>query len=229
MAAAIAELVRYGSSFLPEAEFTSYVPPSNYLSAEGQRVLLETVPQMRTLSGLYLNEVGVNALVQEFREEADGSTSVPRISSGFSPDEYNQYVIAHELALHGVFSHFIHPDDVLDPERGALIGWQGMFESFTQMLSNIESVYAPLRYSTASEGAAAVQRYDRATVVRTWNQDRTQLTLTLSPFYDELWLALRARDVPASVTGGELFAIADGLYWVRADQATVTMEWEAGQ
>lgn len=120
MRLAVAELLRYGKSFLPSASFTTYVPPSNYLSEEGQQVVLRTVPTVTTISGLYLPEMGVNALVQEFEEEEDGSISVPRITSGFAMDGYNELVAAHELMLHGVFSHFIHPDDVLDDDgRGS--------------------------------------------------------------------------------------------------------------
>lgn len=223
MSLAIKELLRYGEAFLPNAQFVTYVPPSNYLSAEGQRVLLETVPELRTLSGLYLPEAGVNALTQEFTEEADGSISVPRITSGFSVDGYNKLMIAQELALHGVFSHFIHPDDVLDVARGAELGWEKMLADFETMLEGVAHAYPALRWSTASEGAAAVQRYDRASVKRT----RTEkgLALSIAPFYDEIWLALWCESAPVVVENAELYRMADGLYWLKATSADVRLEW----
>lgn len=225
MTQAISELVRYGKAFLPNAQFACYVPPSNYLSALGQQVLLGNIEGLRTLSGLYLPEDGVDALVQEFREEADGSISVPRVSSGFSPDRYNKLVIAQELALHGVFSHFLHPDDVLDDERGAALGWEKLYGDFSGMLSDIESAYPALRWSTASEGAAAVQRYDRAQITRTFTNEGLQIDI--APFYDEVWLALRCKATPASVTGAELYQVAEGFFWLRATQKNVTVSWEA--
>ena len=226
MAQAVEALVRYGRSFLPQAAFTSYVPPSNYLSVEGQRVLLRTVPELSVISGLYLPEDGVNALVQEFREEDDGSISVPRVTSGFSMDDYVTLVAAGELSLHGVFSHFIHPDDVLDVERGALLGWERMRDDFTASLEEIMAAYPALRWCTASEAASAVQRYDRLGVTRQWNENT--LTLHLSSFYDEAWLCLCADAMPSHVEGAECYPTGQGCLWLRATQDTVRLEWEGG-
>ncbi|MBQ8130705.1 MAG: DUF2194 domain-containing protein [Clostridia bacterium] len=227
MAMAVEALARYGRSFLPEAVFTSYVPPSNYLSPEGQRVLLRTVPDLAVISGLYLPEDGVNALVQEFREETDGSISVPRITSGFSMDSYLKLVASGELALHGVFSHFIHPDDVLDVERGAMQGWEGMRNDFTASLEEITAAYPALRWCTASEAAAAVQRYDRLGVERQW--ENGALTLHLDAFYDEAWLCLSADRAPSRVSGAECYPAGSGCLWLRAVQDTVRLEWEDGR
>jgi len=223
MGAAVRELVRYGTSFLPETSFTSYVPPSNYLSPEGQKVLLENVPELEAISGLYLPEDGVHALVQEFREEADGSVSVPRVTSGFSMDAYQRLVAAGELGLHGVFSHFIHPDDVLDEDRGALLGWEQMRNDFDAELSEVTKAFPSLRWCTATEAAAAVQRADRLQVERIREQDR--LTLRLSPFYDEAWLCLCAEEPPARIEGAELFP-QSGCFWLKATRDTVILEWD---
>ena len=224
MSAAIEELYRYGRKILPQVNFATYVPPSNYLSAAGQKTLLQTVPQVRTISGLYLPEAGVDALYQEFCEEADGSISVPRITVGFSPDEYNRLVLAQELLLHGVFSHFIHPDDVLDAERGAEKGWQRLYADFSALIGEIQQAYPPLRMSTASEGAAAVQRYDRLRLART--EEARALRVDLEPFYDNAWLALYTRRPVAGVEGGALFPIGENMYWIRADGPAVRVLWE---
>jgi len=223
MAESIRELDRYGRKFLTGAAFRTYVPPSNYLSDEGKAALLAALPEMRTISGLYLPEEGVNALVQEFCEEKDGTVSVPRITSGFIPDQYNRYVAAQELLLHGVFSHFIHPDDVLDSKRGADQGWREMYAAFSALVGDIEAAYPPLRWSTASEGAAAVQRYDRLSVERFETVDA--LRVSLSPFYGDAWLALKAERPVRSVENGECFEIAPGFYWIRADAAEIEIRW----
>lgn len=227
MTASIRELVEYGNSFLPEAEFTSYVPPSNYLSDVGWEALKAGAPDLGVISGLYLPDEETDSLVQEFREEDDGIISVPRISSGFSVNEYTDFVLTQELALHGVFSHFIHPDDVLDVERGAELGWETMYGDFSAMVTNIVDTCPPIRWCTASEGAAAVQRYWRVNVMREYGE--ASLRVSLAPFYDEVWLALWCgRDV-ARVENGELFEITDGLYWLRADAAQVDIIWEDAQ
>lgn len=130
------------------------------------------------------------------------------------------------LSLHGVFSHFIHPDDVLDVERGALLGWERMRDDFTASLEEIMAAYPALRWCTASEAAAAVQRYDRLGVTRQWNENT--LTLHLSSFFDEAWLCLCADAMPSHVEGAECYPTGQGCLWLRATQDTVRLEWEGG-
>lgn len=227
MRASIQELVRYGKTLSQNVDFDTYVPPSNYLSEEGRKALLSVVPDLKVISGLYLNETGVNAHVQEFCEEADGTVSVPRISSGFTAnDNYTGYIIAQELLLHGAFSHFIHPDDILDESRGSSIGWAAMFTNFSGLIASVATAYPELRFSTSTEGAAAVQRYDRLTVERTETDEGLQINL--KNFYDSAWLALRARRIPASILGGEIFRVSEGFYWIRADAAEISIRWEEG-
>ena len=224
MQLATKELVRYGKSILPYNSYTTYVPPSNYLSEEGQIAILAAEPGITTISGLFLPEVGTNALTQEFEETAD-YISVPRISSGFSVDAYNDLVISYELLLQGVYSHFIHPDDVLDVERGADLGWNAMYADFDALLERIVSAYPALRWCTASEGAAAVQRYDRLNVMRSW--EGQTLHLQLDGFYDEAWLALLCDTPPQEVTNAEIYEMSEGLYWLRAMDNSVQVTWES--
>jgi len=225
MADGLKELERYASKFLTGTSFKTYVPPSNYLSDDGKTTLLETLPQVRTVSGLYFPETGVDALIQEFQEEADGSISVPRISAGFLPNRYNCFMMSQELLLHGVFSHFIHPDDVLDSSRGGDQGWDGMYSGFSGLVKEIAQTYPALRWSTASEGAAAVQRYDRLQVTSTPVEDGLQVSL--SSFYGEAWLAMKAGRPVKSVENGAFFQISPSFYWIRADKAQLRISWEA--
>ena len=138
--------------------------PSNLLSDTGRQVLLETLPEIKAIAGLYLAEEGVNALIQEFDEGEDGAVNVPRISAGFDPDDYTEFVTAQELVLHGVYSHFIHPDDILDSERTGNQTWDEMYEAFKAKLYAIADTYPAIRFLSASEGAAAIQRYNRLVI-----------------------------------------------------------------
>lgn len=225
MALGLLELSRYGKTLFLGAHYQTYVPPSNFLSDIGRETLLKTLPDIKVVAGLYLAETGVDALVQEFDEADDGSINVPRITSGFEIDDFMKFVTAQELVLHGVYSHFIHPDDVLDSERSRELGWSALYSLFRQHLTELHETYPQLRFFTAAEGAAAIQRYDRLSVTR--DMSETEMTLTLRNFYDEAWLAFRSRAIPAGITGGELFKIADGFYWIRADEPVVTVQWEA--
>ena len=221
----IREALRFGKQMIPNATFLTYVPPSNYLSEEGHAALLEAFPELKVISGVYLNEEGVAAYVQEFQEEEDGTISLPRISSGFVTDGYSRFMIAQELMLHGVFSHFIHPDDILDESRGAELGWDEMFNRFSGLMAAMTSTYPELDFSTAIEGAAAVQRFDRLRVTR--EEDDQGLSVILSSFYDSAWLALRTRKKIDSIQGGELYQISEGFYWIRADEPKIVIRWES--
>ena len=131
---------------------------------------------------------------------------------------------AGELNLHGIFSHFIHPDDVLDEERGALLGWEKMFEDFCSMLEEVKAAYPALRWCTATEAAAAVQRYDRLRIER--EKEGTTLKLTLTGFYDEAWLKLSCPH-EVRVTGAEVYR-AGSAQWLRATSDTVIVDWGDG-
>lgn len=226
MAASLTELTRYASKFLTNTAYQTYVPPSNYLSDVGKATLLATLPNIRTVSGVYFPEADTNSLVQEFCEEEDGSISVPRISSGFILTGYNHMMLAQEMMLHGVFSHFIHPDDVLDSDRGAAEGWDAMYDNFSALIEQISQTYPQLRWSTASEGAAAVQRYDRLQLSTT--ETDAGLSISLSNFYGEAWLALKTPHTVQTVENGECFAIANHFYWIRADSEQINILWEDG-
>ncbi|MFZ5950287.1 MAG: DUF2194 domain-containing protein [Candidatus Rifleibacteriota bacterium] len=45
--------------------------------------------------------------------------NLPRISSGYQLDGFNQLLILNGIMAHGIISHFFHPDDVFDPFRRA--------------------------------------------------------------------------------------------------------------
>lgn len=225
MEEAVSELYRFGTELFPEEQYLTYVPPSNYLSDEGAKALLDVVPSLRIISGLYLNQVGVQARIQEFREERNGTVSLPRVSSGFAPDDYTRLMITKELMLHGVFSHFIHPDDVLDDERGAALGWARMYESFGELFDQLRVTYPQLRMMTSAEGAAAVQRYDRLRLRQSLSDEAMELYL--DGFVDDAWVALRTRRKPKDIVGGELIEIDEGFYWIHAASPTIHISWEA--
>lgn len=225
MSQSLLELERYGKTLFLNARFSTYVPPSNYLSDLGRQTLIATLPDIRVISGLYIEEAGNDALIQEFCEAPDGIVDEPRITSGFEVDDFTSFVLAQELALHGVLSHFIHPDDILDTLRSGNRSWAVLYRAFRDRIAAIRAAYPNLRFMTASEGAAAVQRYARLTVAR--ETDAAGMTVTLSPFYDEAWLALRTRQTPVSVEGGELYPVSEGFYWIKANRAVVRIVWGA--
>ena len=85
-------------------------------------MLAEKFPEIRTIASNYFS--GEYAYVQEFETADDGIVEQPRIISGAIIDDYMQMAALSELNMHFVNSHFMHPDDLLDEDRGAALGWE---------------------------------------------------------------------------------------------------------
>lgn len=70
---------------------------------------------------------------------SDGMVEQPRIvSGGMVGDTYMRLAAMNELNMHYVSTHFMHPDDLLDVDRGAEEGWEvykGGFEDYLKWLS----------------------------------------------------------------------------------------------
>jgi len=223
METGIREVIRFTQELFPGVELKTYVPPSNILSDEGRRMLKERFPQINTISGVYLNEN--YGFVQEFDISDDGIINLPRIISGCVLDEYMEWVALNEINFHYVNSHFLHPDDALDPERGALEGWEALKERLGEYLEWLYGSAKGIRSLTAQEGAMAVQRYCNLKVERKSLNEK--YILNLDGFYDEAWLMLRFnKGKPGIVEGGTMEHICGNLYLLHAIRPQVVISVE---
>lgn len=227
MRIAFQELVRYAADIFPDTSFNVYVPPSNYLSDEGYQIIRECAPNTRIISGVYYDEEDGCGYRTNFSESTDGMIFVPRVTSDFNVGDDNIIRSYCMLYSEGVFSHFFHPDDVLDEERGALLGWKKLYNAFDDYCAVWTEKYCYTRHMTASNCGGAVQRYSR--IRFTTEEDDKGVTLHLSNFYDEAWFALQTENEVGSVSGGEAFTMNDDgatLTWIRCDSDTVRIDWK---
>ena len=79
--------------------------------------------------------------------DRDGVVEQPRIISGCALDDYMKLAALSELNLHYINSHFTHPDDSLDPERGAELGWETLKTLFIEYL---DWLYTCLLYTSGN-------------------------------------------------------------------------------
>ena len=214
----ITEVFNFTKDLFPDEELKVYVPPSNVLSAEGREVLGTT--SIRSIASVYLP--ADLAYAQEFDISGDdGIINTPRIISGYMIDDYMSFAAMSELNFHLVSTHFQHPDDVLDEDRGAALGWEKLKSGLNDYMDWLYGVAPDIRNLTGSELAAAVQRYDLVKVRRDYNGNR--LRLTLDNFENESWMILRIntdRKID-STQGGEICSLANGVYLVRCDDENV--------
>ena len=204
------------------------MPPSNILSASGRAILGQRVPQVRTIASSYLEDGTDLPYVQEFGVAADGIVEEPRIVSGGMVNEpYMQLAALSELNFHFVSTHFMHPDDLLDVDRGAAEGWEVYKGGLERYLTWLSTAAPGLRMQTASECAGAIQRFSGVNV--TLQSAADAWTLTLGNFTDEAWLLFRANEgMPGRVTGGQLTCLTGELYLLKAENTVVTIERKEG-
>lgn len=223
MKQSLLELKSFNEKLFPEEKFQVYVPPSNILSEEGRETLKECLPDLKAIASIYFADE--TAYSQEFEVSPDGIVETPRIVSGYMLDDFQKLAVVSELNLHFVNSHFQHPDDVMDEDRGAELGWEKLFEEFSRYVEWLHYSVPDIRSLTGSEMAAAVQRYYYTKIQQEISDDT--ITLFLENFQDEAWLLLRINiGIPGETKGAELTEVADGLYLVQARKSKIEISLE---
>lgn len=228
LVASLNELIAFQDEVLPNAHGSVYVPPSNILSARARKIIGEDVPRIKTIASTYFEDGTDLPYVQEFGVASDGIVEQPRIvSGGMVNDSYMRLAAVSELNMHYVSTHFMHPDDLLDPDRGATEGWEVYKGGLTDYLDWLTKSAPDLRRQTGSECSGAIQRFSSVTVSVDTSADAW--TLSLGNFHDEAWLMFRANDgEPGAVTGGEITHLTGDLYLVKATDKTVTIARKEG-
>lgn len=223
MKSALDTLVELCEDLFPGVQISIYVPPSNILSDGAEEFLIREYPDIKTISGIYFKDADLDfSCTQEFDVREDGVVEQPRIIYGCDVDDYSKLAALSELNLHYINSHFTHPDDSLDPERGAEKGWEALKALFVEYLDWLYTAAPNIRNFTGSEASAAVQRYAALTVSTDISEEAMEISL--GNFYDEAQLMVRFNDArPKGVTGGTLEQLTDTLYLLQADQPHVTV------
>ncbi len=220
------ELVDFCDELFPGVEMAVYVPPSNLLTTEGREMLSTEFPHITTYSGIYLpDDVLDFALLQEFEVDENGVVDQPRIISGCDIDDFMTVGALSELNFHFVNDHFTHPDDALDPDRGAAIGWKELKKRFTGFLDWLYGSAKGLRNLTGSEMSAAVQRFAAVTIRQEIQEDK--MVLQIDHFYDNAQFLVRFNEKePGNVTHGKLTHLTGELYLLEAydEQVTIALE-----
>lgn len=223
MEKAMKELMDFGKEMFPETTMSVYVPPSNVLSEAGRKLLGSLYPKIRTIASNYFS--GDYAYVQEFEVAEDGIVEQPRIISGAIIDDYMQMAALSELNMHFVNTHFMHPDDLLDEDRGATLGWEKLKNRLDEYMTWLNEAAPALRNLTGSQLSGAIERYDALTVEKDITDK--EVHLHLGNFYDQAYLMVRMnKGTPVRVTGGDLTQAAGNLYLLSAEQEDVYIEFE---
>lgn len=158
MEASLTELLDITADLFPDIKLYTYVPPSNYLGPDGREAVTRALPDLQVISGVYTSE-GEDGSVykQDFEVASDGIVEFPRITSGTLDTPYDRFSSLSVGGLYGVFSHFIHPDDILDEERGQGLSWEELYRQYCTRLQYINDCLSSLQPATAVEAAQALR------------------------------------------------------------------------
>ena len=220
MNSSIKELIRFSTSMFPTQDMTVYVPPSDVLSPEGRQMLGVDFPQIKCIASIYLE--GPDEYVQEFEVAEDGIVETPRIVSGGILDDYLRITAFAEMNLHFVSSHFMHPDDLLDEDRGADLGWEVLKANLDDYMGWVDESAVDIRHLTGSEMAGAVQRY--VNLIPAYEVETDSISLTDKGLIDSAYYLIRANKGGLdNAYGGELIKLNDSLYLLKAQSSKVTI------
>ncbi len=215
------ELVRFSKSIFPSADLTVYVPPSDILSDEGRLMLGQSFPSVRCIASIYLT--GADEYSQEYTVSEDGVIETPRTVSGGTIDDYMKITAFSEMNFHFVASHFMHPDDLLDEDRGAKEGWEPYRQCLDEYMTWVDDAsFNSIRHVTGSGMAGAVQRY--VNLVPQYSYDYSSMTLNTKGVIDSAYYLIRVNDgVLGNVYGGELVKLNETLYLLKVQSPKVVI------
>ncbi len=218
---ALEELTEFSTGIFSGTELQVYVPPSDVLSEEGRQLISEEFPNIKAIASIYFE--GPDAYSQEFEVAEDGVVETPRIVSSCIIDDYMKLAAFSELNLHYVSSHFMHPDDLLDEDRGAAIGWSKLSENLDDYMTWIDESAPDIRHLTGSGMAGAVQRYVNVTPEISFDDD--ELIIGTEGLIDSVYYMVRVNEGELlDATGGEFVKLNETLYLLRVDSETASIK-----
>ncbi|MDQ7918418.1 DUF2194 domain-containing protein [Mesonia sp. MT50] len=194
---------RYGK--LP----VSYVPPSNDIDSIGFKALENSFRSIKYNCSLYLGDFE-DGSDREFAVEPYNAHfyNFPRISSGYLMDGDEQFNAQSLLLYTGIWTHFIHPDDVyqIKSKNGIAAagdyayrnkenyGWRlskdgsiGLLPRFENYLKEIQDVFPMLDFVTVERGVKNTQDWQKQTYYRELGNDYYSVTNTKSLDRKQHW------------------------------------------
>ncbi|WP_049962241.1 DUF2194 domain-containing protein [Oribacterium sp. FC2011] len=218
------EVFDFTHRLFPNEELNVYVPPSNILSDEGREILSLYTPT-RCIASIYFP--GEMCFEQEFDISEDGIINAPRVTSGCIIDDYMKIAALSELNFHLVNSHFHHPDDVLDEDRGAKLGWEKLYNNLLEYFGWLYTSCPAIRNLSGTELSGAIERYDLIKINREYTGN--DINLNFNSFYDEAWMLVRINNGKSidTITNGSYTKVAEDLYLVECTEDKVDIKLTA--
>ena len=224
MAESIKELVRFMKSVFSEYSLKAYVPPSNILSTEGRKAVIEANPDLKIISSVYTQNKEGDAYVQEFSIADDGIIEFPRISAGYEKSDETMWIIYNGINLYGLFAHFIHPDDVLDPDRNNGKSWTRLSKEFNLMIEEVNQSYGWLRSFTISSASQELVKYLEC--IPQVEYKNNIITIYTENFRPDIYCIIRTKSKITESEKCDYLKISDDAYLLALKDAICSLKLE---
>jgi len=224
MAGSIREVLRFARSGFPEYSFKNYVPPSNILSPPGREAIAAAMPDLVAISSIYLEGYTGDAYTQEFEVADDGIIELPRTSDGYANSHETNWSILNSVSSLGVYSHFIHPDDILDPERSGGKTWEILAKDYNDLLENVNEKFGWLRQMTATEGAFQVKKFEETKVYVSRKENGFEIFC--NNFVKDMYFILRTEKKLMPQKDYNISNIDHGVYLIYTEKPHFTIEFK---
>ncbi|WP_412063093.1 DUF2194 domain-containing protein [Rubrivirga sp. IMCC45206] len=226
---------------------TTYVPPMNRIDSVGVAALRAAFPETRTIAGLYFgpSELGQD---REFGPEpwAPEVYALPRNTAGYVMGDEARLRTLTLLTSLGVWSHFVHPDDVypnadratsyreMGLDDPAALGWEGgdgLRAAFERWVRFVQLRYPWIDFVTARQAADRMHAFDRLSLASTPRDeaDGRALALRLSQPRQTVVTWARPGEALVEVDGGTIVDVWEGplltQYTVRASGLDVSLRF----
>lgn len=142
----------------------SYVAPNNVISPEGESALLRVFPEVKVISTVWApaeDETGKEFSVDPWNENF---YNIPRMSSGYLLSDEVIHGMLNGIATFGVWTHFIHADDVYNQLRSRGKNWRQLLEGFEELFSFVRGAYPWLRNMSTRDAYYEFLRYEHTPV-----------------------------------------------------------------
>ncbi|MCL5071723.1 MAG: DUF2194 domain-containing protein [Actinobacteria bacterium] len=225
MAESVKELVRFMKSVFSQYSFRAYVPPSNILSPEGRKAVLTANPDLKIISSVYLPNKERDVYTQELSIADDGIIEFPRISAGYENKDETMWSIYNGVNLYGLFAHFVHPDDVLDPERNGGKSWDQLSKEFASMVGQVTQSYKWLRSFTISSASQELVKYLESKPKIEYG-DNT-ITIYTENFRPDIYCIMRTKSKIIESEKVDYLKISENAYLLTLKDAVSNLKLEA--
>lgn len=224
MVDSINEVNSLGEKVFKDYIYRVYVPPSNILYPEGREAILQSDTDIEIIASLYTIGSDMDPYEQEFEIASDGIIEFPRLTAGYMYTDENVWRVLNGVTAHGIFSHFIHPDDVLDYDRTGDIGWSELLKNYDKFNEAIFNKYRWLRDMTASDGANELIKYVSSELKYENKDEYTKVYI--NNFYDEMYFILRTEKDIEAVKGCNIEEIDKNIYLVKVREPIFEIEYK---